>query len=298
MAQQQGDTSATPAEWLVVIEKQATAERLTWDAAWRDVMRGAAMAMEPYEGRPEAIAKLSGEDRRLYDAYRLVWDEHAKAVAEKLLAGKALGDAERKYRFLAHGTLVHQYLCGSIKEKVDKQQDLSAEERSVANYARAVEEAGRAALTEGYRGGALTAGDIDVLRDYAMFTDARCTGNGVLPCHLGLTRWRNGKGGRPMPGDGAPDFALARMEAFLDSPAYSDANPRDPVDILTPLAAREFLQIMCGFELRNGEVVAKPYEVVPGREKQYVRLSDYRGKQAVLLVFMNATDPWTWHATP
>jgi hypothetical protein len=295
LAQPQGGTSATPAEWLVAIEKQAAADRGTWDTAWRDVMRGAAMALEPYEGRPEMIAKLSGAEKRLYDAYRLAWDEHAKTVADKLLAGKAIGDAERKYRFLASGTLLHRYLRGGIKEGEGMKLDLSAEERSVADYARAVEKAGQATLVKGYRGGALTAGEIDALRDYAMFIDARCTGDGVLPCHLGPTRWQNGKGGRPMPGDGAPDFTLARMEAFLDSPAYSDANPRDPVDILTPLAAREFLQIMCGFELRDGKVCPKPYELVPGREKQYVRLSDYRGKQPVLLVFMNATDPWAWH---
>jgi hypothetical protein len=141
----------------------------------------------------------------------------------------------------------------------------------------------------------LTEADIDVLRDYAMFVDARCTGNGVLPCHLGLTRSRYGGKGFRMPGETAPDFALARMETFLDTPLYSDKNPRDPVDILTPLAVKEFLQVMCGFELRDEKVIAKPYEVAPGREKQYVRLSDYRKKKAVLMVLMNATDPWAWH---
>ena len=35
------------------------------------------------------------------------------------------------------------------------------------------------------------------------------------------------------------------------TPEYSDANPRDPLDNLTPLAVQEFLQIMCGFELRD-----------------------------------------------
>ena len=295
LAQPPDDSGRTAAQWLVAVAKQAEAEKDSWDGPWRDVMHGAALALEPYDGRPEAIAKIAGEEKRLYDAYRRVWDEHASPVADKLLAGKAFHEPERKYRFLASGTLLHRYLRCGIKQKERKEEPLSTAEEETADYARAVEQAGRAALAKGYRGEALTAADIDALRDYAMFVDARCTGTGVLPCHLGLTRSRYGGGGFRLPGETAPDFALARMEAFLDTPQYTDANPRDPVDILTPLAVKEFLQVMCGFELRGGEVVAKPYEITAGHEAQYVRLSDFRGKKAVLMVFMNATDPWTWH---
>jgi hypothetical protein len=285
----------TAAQWLAVIEKQAAAEKAAWDRQWRDVMRGAALALEPYDGRPEIVAKVSGERKRVYDAYRRVWDQHARAVADKLLAGAPVGELERQYRFLASGTLAHRYQRHGIKQKEKRKEALSAEEQKIADYARAVEQKGRAVLAKGYRGHKLTPADIDALRDYAMFVDARCTGNGVLPCHLGLTRSRYGGKGFRLPGEAAPDFVLARMEAFLDTPTYSDANPRDPVDILTPLAVKEFLQIMCGFELRDGKVVAKPYEILPELEKHYVRLSDYRGQKAVLMVFMNATDPWAWH---
>ena len=295
LAQAQDGTSRTPAEWLTTVEAEAAAQKAAWDAAWRDVMRGAAMAMEPYDGRPEKTAKLSGEKKRLYEAYRRVRDKEVAGVAAKLLVGRPTGQADRKVRFLASGWLVHRYLRGGIRANEKRREALMAAERSVADYARGVEKAGRAALAKGYRGGKLTAADIDALRDYAMFVDVRCTGDGVLPCHLKLTRSRHGAGGFRMPGEAAPDFTLARMEAFLGTPAYRDANPRDPVDILTPLAVREFLQIMCGFEQRGGKVVAKPYEVAPGREKHYVRLSDHRGKRPVLLVFMNATDPWAWH---
>jgi len=281
----------TPIQWLLMVEKEASAEKASWDAAWRDVMRGAALALEPYDGRPESIAKLTGEKKRLYDAYRRVWTEHAQAVAEKLLAGEPVEEEARRYRFLASGTLLHRYLRQGVRQKEKAGEALLPEERKIAEYARAVERAGREALLKGYRSGRLTAADIDVLRDYAMFIDARCTGNGVLPCHLGLGRSRYGGSGFRMPGETAPDFALARMEAFLDTPIYDDANPRDPIDVLTPLAVKEFLQIMCGFQWRDGQIVAKPYEITPGREDQYVRLSDYRGKQAVLMVLMNATDP-------
>jgi len=180
-----------------------------------------------------------------------------------------------------------------MKEK--RKEALTADEKRIADYTRAVEMAGKATLIKGYCGNRLTQADFDALRDYAMFVDIRCTGNGVLPCHLGLTRSRYGGKGFRMPGEKAPDFALARMEAFLDTAAYSDTNPRGPVDILTPFAVKEFLQLMCGVEMKDGKVVSKPYQVVRGREKQYVRLSDYRGRKPVLTVFMNATDPWAWH---
>jgi hypothetical protein len=290
-----GLAAETPAEWLVLIEKQAAAEKAAWDAKWRDVMYGAALAMEPYDGRSEIVAKFSGEKKRIYDIYLDAWEQHGKAVAEKLLENQAIDPVERKYRFLASGTLVHRYHRHGIKQKEKRAERMSPVEQSIAEYARAVEQRGQAALSKGYRGGKLTPANIDALRDYAMFVDARCTGNGVLPCHLGLTRSRYGNGGFRMPGEVAPDFVLARMEAFLDSTAYSDENPRDPVDILTPLAAKEFLQIMCGFEVRDGQVLAKPYEIVSGLEEHYVRLSDFRGQKPVLTVFMNATDPWAWH---
>lgn len=36
-----GYAAETPAQWLVLIEEQAAAEKAAWDARWRDVMRGA-----------------------------------------------------------------------------------------------------------------------------------------------------------------------------------------------------------------------------------------------------------------
>jgi hypothetical protein len=99
-----------PAEWLIAIERSSAGEKSSWDARWRDVVRGAALTLEPYDGRPEMVRKLAGEKKRLYDAYRRVWDEHTRAVAENLLAGNPPGDGERRYRFLASGTLVHRYL--------------------------------------------------------------------------------------------------------------------------------------------------------------------------------------------
>ena len=116
-AQASDDSSRTPAEWLVVIENQSKAEKDAWDSHWLDVMRGAALALEPYEGRPEVTAKYTGEKKRLYAAYRRVWDEHGHAVADKLLAGESLGRDEQKYRFLASGTLLHRYLRRGIKKK-------------------------------------------------------------------------------------------------------------------------------------------------------------------------------------
>ena len=295
LAASSGHSAETPAQWLVAIEEQAAVEKAGWDADWRDVMRGAALALEPYDGRPEVVAKFAGERKRIYDAYLRIWNQHGRAVADQLLAGQSIDPAERKYRFLVSGTLVHRYQRHGIKQKEKGTEPLSVEERRIADYAHTVEQAGRDALRKGYQGNKLTAGDIDALRDYAMFVDARCTGNGVLPSHLGLTRSRYGNGGFRMPGEAAPDFSLARMEAFLDTPEYSDQNPRDPVDILTPLAAKEFLQVMCGFELRDGRVAARPYEIASGAGRHYARLSDYRGEKPVLMVFMNATDPWAWH---
>lgn len=46
------DQGRTPEQWLATIEEQAIAEKNTWDAEWRAVMRGAAIALDPWDGRP------------------------------------------------------------------------------------------------------------------------------------------------------------------------------------------------------------------------------------------------------
>jgi hypothetical protein len=287
-------TARTAQQWLAILEEQAQAEKAAWTAHWHEVMRGTALALEPYDGRPEIAAKFQGERRRLYDVYQQTWERRGQAVAEKLLEGDPIDNAEVPYRFLASGTLLHRYHRRGIKSKQKGKETLSGEESRIAAYARAVEKAGQEILIKGYQGGLLTAQDIDVLRDYALFIDIRCTGQGVLPCHLHLTRSRYAQGFRRA-GEKAPDFVLTRMEPLLLSPDYQDDNPRDPVDILTPLAIREFLQIMTGVTMQDGKVVPTPYHIEPGTEEHLVRLRDFRDRQPVLMVFMNATDPWAWH---
>jgi len=287
-------TAWTPQQWLDTLEKQAHAEKKAWTIHWHEVMRGTALALEPYDGRPEIAAKFQGERKRLYDLYQQTWEQHGQTVAEKLLEGDPIDKAEEPYRFLASGTLLHQYHRRGIKSKEEREETLSAEESRIAAYARAVEKAGKDTLAKGYQGGLLTWQDIDVLRDYALFIDIRCTGQGVLPCHLHLTRSRYAQGFRRA-GEKAPDFALTSMEPLLLSPDYQDRNPRNPVDIPTPLAIREFLQIMTGITVQQGKVVSTTYRIEPGTEEHLVRLSDFRGQRPVLMVFMNATDPWAWH---
>ena len=81
-------------------------------------------------------------ERASYDAYRRVWTEHARAVADKLLAGEPVEEDRRRFRFLASGTLLHRYLRQGIRQKEKAGEALLPEERRIADYARAVERAG------------------------------------------------------------------------------------------------------------------------------------------------------------
>ena len=285
----------SPEEWLPIIEKDAAKEKAGWNAQRNEIMCGAAIAIDPWYGSDRLLATMKGDRFRQYAAFITAWKQHGSNITEKILNNSSLSAEEEPYRYIASGVLMHRYNRQGIIQKVRQKEKLTQEEIAIIAYVKAVEELGKATLIRGYKREALDVKDIHALRLYGMLVDIRHTGNGVLPNHLGLTRGRYGKRGFRSAGEVAPDFALAKMESFLDTPEYSDKNPWNPVDILTPLAAKTFLQIMCGFEVKDNKVVAKPYNIQPGHEDGIVRLSDYRGKKPVLLVFMNASDPRVWH---
>ena len=285
----------SPEEWLPIIEKDAAKEKARWNAQWNEIMCGAAIAIDTWYGSDRHLVAMKGERLRQHTAFMAAWKQYGGNVTEKVLNNSQLSTEEKPYRYIASGVLIHRYYRGGILGKTRQKQKLTQEESAIVAYVKAVEELGKATLIRGYKREALSVKDIHALRLYGILVDIRHTGNGVLPFHFNLTRGRYGEKGFRSAGEIAPDFALARMESFLHTPNYSDKNPWNPVDILTPLAAKTFLQIMCGFEVKDNKVVAKPYNIRPGHEDGIVRLSDYRGKKPVLLVFMNASDPRVWH---
>jgi hypothetical protein len=86
------------------------------------------------------------------------------------------------------------------------------------------------------------------------------------------------------------------VETVLRRPDYRDENPYDPLDVLTPLVLREFLQVLQGYEPAGNGVRPLPQTLPAGAAPgDYVRLSDFRGRKPVLLVMAHPTDSWTWH---
>jgi hypothetical protein len=90
----------------------------------------------------------------------------------------------------------------------------------------------------------------------------------------------------------APDFTLDPMEPLLESPRYAENYDLDPLNMMRPIALKEFLLLMDGYEAGPaGRLVAKPFQPV---SDQAVTLSDFRGKKPVMLLFMDPTDAWAW----
>lgn len=84
LAQAQDRMGRTAAEWLRAVETQATVEKGAWDAAWRDVMRGAALALPPLSTVSHEFRKMGAEATRL--ALRIIDGELSPAAAARTVS--------------------------------------------------------------------------------------------------------------------------------------------------------------------------------------------------------------------
>jgi hypothetical protein len=294
------EETRTPTQWL---EAAIAQDRAEWAAAsdeWKRVLTGAALAIGPYTGREAAVKQLKGDRKAAHEAFQEWMATEGDALYAKWRAGEALSERDRPYRYILNGLAFARYHHESRKN-LRARKPLTPEDEHAIRHWKAVTRAGQAVLKKGYLGAPLTEAEVEALRLYAMLVDCACTGGRVLPFHLGLTetvRLPNNRYGLRL-GAMAPEFLLPKMVAFLDSPAYTDANPHILTHALRPLILREHLLNLQGYEPDPGSdgtrVRAKPVEMLAGKDKHYVRLSDFRGKKPVLLVLANPSDAWCWH---
>ncbi len=286
----------TPAEWLEIVERQNAELRRSWTPEREQLMRGAALYIGPYTGKPGGRRGLS--DRELTDvtAFDRFMNERGEEWFAAWLEGEELPVEAEPYRYALYGVAFSRYHKDLRRRSKDDPAPTPLEQRIIQLNSK-VEALGQAALRKGYRGQKLTPEDIEALRLYAIWVDVKCCGGRVLPFHLGQSRATRIPGGRWgfKAGEKAPDFTLMRMEAGLERPDYTDRNPMDRTDVLMPNILREFLLTTQGYEAAEGGVVPKPTVVPPGREDDYVTLSSFCGKKPVLLVLANPSDAFCWH---
>jgi len=292
----------TAAEWFDVVCRETERQRRTEPASWRQLLVGASIPMHPKKPSLTDLLAKEGKGGEEFAAFHRWWDGKGTALFDRWMQGGALTDNERPYRYILYGICFARYQK-EVRPKEKQKASLGPPERAVTDRTQEVVRRGRDVLRQAYIEGQLTPGALDALRLYAMYTDVQCCGGKVLPFHLGIAASRPGHslaGRRPKPGEPAPDFTLLTMEAALASPGYSDLNPYDPTAVLRPAILREYLLCIQGYERAPGRpsqprVRARPVAVPQGREGDYVRLSSYRGRKAVLLVLANPTDAWCWH---
>jgi len=299
-ATEPGANERTPQEWLDLVVAEAAEQRKAWTREFAALMRGAALAIGPYTGRPDQRQNLSKEQLADLERFEQFMKDRGEQMFTSWVNGKELPADADTYRYVLSGVAFSRYHKDVKHRSREKGAELTPLDEKLIKYNLAVERNGKRALTKGYAGAKLTAEDVEALRLYAMWVDVRCCGGGVLPFHLGLTRATRLKNGRFgfRPGERAPEFTCARMEVGLRHPDYSDLNPIERTDVLTPLILREFLLNLQGYEAdpeQKGRVVARPVKIPEGREADYVRLSSFRGKRPVLLVLANPSDAFCWH---
>lgn len=294
----------TAAEWLDIVCRETERERATESGAWRQLLVGVSIPMHPKKPSLADLLAKADKGNEDFAPFRAWWERDGRALFNRWMAGEPLSAEERPYRYILYGLCFAEYQK-EVRPKEKQKAALTPEERGVADRTQGVIDRGRDALRKAYLEGRLTADELDALRLYAMYTDVQCCGGQVLPFHLGIAESRPGytlAGRKPKPGEPAPHATLMRMEASLREPGYSDVNPYEPTTVLRPAILREFLLCIQGYERAAGPsekalVRARPVEVPQGREGDYVRLSSFRGRKAVLLVLANPTDAWCWHWT-
>lgn len=283
-----------PAEWLAIVRRETAEQEQAESEAWRRLLASAARALHPHGPGPDKLAEREAARRKQFEPFLTWLEREGNALFAKWRRGEKLPAEERRHLPMLQGVCLFRYRVVRRKKG-----ELTPEEQRVVAYGNAVVKRGEALLRHGYLGGSFTRPELHELWVYALWLDIRNTGGGVLPFHLGLASGYQGR--RPPIGQPARDFTLLRMEAALASPDYSNRNPKHPAGLLRPASPllQELLLAMQGYEsvpnARPPRVRARPVAVPEGREADTVRLSDFKGRKAVLLVLANATDAWAWH---
>jgi len=282
----------TPAQWLAAIE--AGEETLGTEKCALDpeLALGAALATVCYYRDDKSWgAPLTPAQKAAVEKFHEFMRTKGNALWDSLCSGNPLPPEEQMYFYLLHAECFKWYDPYAPKEKLSR---LTPRERERRAYSEKVMSRGDDLMRKGYLGGSYTPAEIRDLRLYAVWTQTQCVPDQMLPYTLGLTRKE-----RPQWGEEAPDFCLPRMEMALRSPRYSDLNPTDPVIILRPGILTEYLLALQGYEAKKnaaGEMVcvAKPYETPVKDRQNFVRLSDFRGRRPVVLLFSDPVDIWCW----
>ncbi len=274
-------TTRTLGEW----QKILAGETLPKDAAFQQILRGAAIDVSPYAGKKRCRKSIQGNQLKDLKAYEAFMEERGEALLDTLLRSDKLTPEDQPYQTILHGVAM-----GRHHHKVSANAEQA---KAIKTYVDTLNREGKSVLRKAYLEGVLSAEELDTLRRYAMQTETRCTGGGILPFHLELTRSSPWK-----PGETAPDFTLLPMEALLDSPDYSDLNPLDLTWIFKPEILTEFFQLLDGYTAQENDTLEpKPFEKLTGKEKQMISLSDARGDKPVFMILANPTDVWAWHWT-
>jgi len=285
----------TPTEWLAAICAQSTAERASETPERTALLESAGRTLHAHGGGLVARSALTGSKRQPFEPFLSWYDRSETTLFPKWLRGEALSPREKADEALLNAVCFSLYRA--VRQKERTKAPLTGDEAAIAERVKQVELAGQKALTKGYLGQGLSEADLEALRLYAIWIDIRLTGNGLLPNHLGLTQ--TFPRGAPPPGTPAPEATLLRSEAPLRSAQYSDENPANPADLLRPSVVTEFLLLMQGYEpdpaAPDRRVRSRPVVFPDARPDEIVRLSSFRGKKPVLLVFADPTDVWAWH---
>ncbi|NLF39333.1 hypothetical protein GX586_07800 [bacterium] len=283
----------TPAAWMATATNWLAQERASeaTNAHLYAVRRGGAIATDPYFYG--TLGSVPPADSNWYNTFTNFLHPRGTNIIARWLDGGALTAEEREYQ----QTLAAYVMWRAHKIIRTNTVSRTPEERRWYDFYTNANMLGRSTLARGYTNGVLTDADIEVLRCYGLYVDTTCTGGKVLPFHLGLAPL-----GLTNVGMAAPDFRLTRFDAVTRRPGFPPAPGFEITRHVTSELVFELLQPMPGFAVTNiaGRVcaVSRPERLAPQPGESpgdVVQLSDYRGTKAVLLIFVEPSDTYTWH---
>lgn len=231
---------------------------------------------------------INDEQRKAVAAFEAFMAGEGEALKEKLLDGEPLTGEEAKYTSLVNAYLISEAFRG--KRKPDRRKP---DWKRYQVYADKIKEEGQRLLKHAYRGGEWSRDDLETVRRYIFWMDAKCTMAPILPHELGLST----KEEELEPGNLPPPLTAAHARAYWDRPGYSDLSPFDFRYAFLPGSMHEVFNILAGLELNEGqEPVHKTRLGLAGVSGEDIfDLASWKGKKPVMLVFAGPTDAWNWH---
>lgn len=274
-----------PLEWRETVRQQIADDIAALDPT---LVLGCSIDTQHYFKKGQFYGlPVSDEQTKAADAFQEFIQGDGAPMVARLLAGESLAPENQKYKTLINAYIIDRAFRGrQPAHRVDNWDAFQA-------YSSKVEREGQEVLRKAYTGGEWTQEDVDKLRLFGFWVDAKCTMARYMPNHFELTTPESALSAGKTP----PTLIAARPQVYWEQPGFNNQSIFDPRYTLKDDYMNEFFNIIEGLNITSGQNPTHRYglQFENLAETDLFKLENFKGKKPVFLAFVGPTDTWNWH---